>query len=272
MKAAYAANDRTRGEGGRNLLEAARRRRSPATSPQSVAFFCRPTGAPGLRDEDTPLWTDAPGMIGEAAQVVERDGDGGARRRRRRAALRLLRRAGHVVRRATARSGALVRKRRYPLVGEGAGVHSFIHVDDAAAATVAALGRAVRHLQRRRRPPGADARVAPRRSPPRSAPRRRGTSPPAPLKLLGGQPLVTWQDGLEGQSNARAKSDLDWTPVHGDLADRVPRPVRFLHGARRATEAGQRMPAVLDVLRPRDQARRPASPPTAPRSTTTTTR
>jgi hypothetical protein len=31
-----------------------------------------------------------------------------------------------------------VKKRRYPIVGDGGGVYSFIHVDDAAAATVLA--------------------------------------------------------------------------------------------------------------------------------------
>src|SRR5215217_3171085 len=35
----------------------------------------------------------------------------------------------------------LIRKRRFPLVGDGAGVWSWIHIDDAAAATVAALER-----------------------------------------------------------------------------------------------------------------------------------
>jgi 2-alkyl-3-oxoalkanoate reductase len=32
-----------------------------------------------------------------------------------------------------------VRKRRFPIVGDGGGVSSFIHLDDAAAATVLAL-------------------------------------------------------------------------------------------------------------------------------------
>jgi hypothetical protein len=38
--------------------------------------------------------------------------------------------------------------------------------------------------------------------------------PALPVKLLGGRPLVDWQESLEGASNARAKSALDWTPVH----------------------------------------------------------
>ena len=62
----------------------------------------------------------------------------------------------------------LVRKRRFPIVGNGAGVWSFIHVDDAAAATLAALERGA---------PGAIYNVvddAPRRSPSgcRRSPRR----------------------------------------------------------------------------------------------------
>src|SRR5262249_10844802 len=36
---------------------------------------------------------------------------------------------------------ATVRKRGFPIVGDGAGVWSFIHVDDAAAATIAAIQR-----------------------------------------------------------------------------------------------------------------------------------
>jgi len=40
-----------------------------------------------------------------------------------------------------ARHVELVRRRRFPVVGAGAGVWSFVHVEDAAAATVLALGR-----------------------------------------------------------------------------------------------------------------------------------
>ena len=213
MKAAYEANDRIRGEGGRNLLEAAQAAKVPRYLTASVAFFGRPTGAPGLRDEDTPLWTDAPGLIGESAQVAER------------AETEALQAGGVVLRYGFfggpgtwydehGAVGALVRKRRYPLLGEGAGVHSFIHVDDAAAATVAAL-----HA-----PSGiynvVDDHPAPTREWLPGFAAALGAPPPrhmpaGPVKLLGGRPLVTWQEGMEGQSNARAKQTLDWTPVHG---------------------------------------------------------
>jgi nucleoside-diphosphate-sugar epimerase len=38
--------------------------------------------------------------------------------------------------------GRQVRKRRYPVIGHGEGTYSFIHIDDAASATVTALERA----------------------------------------------------------------------------------------------------------------------------------
>src|SRR5215217_3218887 len=40
----------------------------------------------------------------------------------------------------------LIRKRRFPIIGDGAGVWSWIHLDDAAAATVAALERGNRGI------------------------------------------------------------------------------------------------------------------------------
>ena len=108
---------------------------------------------------------------------------------------------------------ALVRKRRYPIVGEGAGVHSFVHVDDAAAATVAALARALRDLQRRRRPPRAHLDVAARLR--LRAGRQAAAPDPAPvLTLAGAGALAEWQESLEGADNARAKAVFDWTPVH----------------------------------------------------------
>ncbi len=56
----------------------------------------------------------------------------------------------------------LVRRRKFPLVGDGGGVWSFVHVADAADATVAAIdARQPRRLQRGRRRSGASRRVAP---------------------------------------------------------------------------------------------------------------
>ena len=235
MKAAYAANDRARGEGGRNLLAATRAAGVERYVAQSVAFFGRPTGEPGLRDEDTPLWTDAPGMIGQAAQVVEQT---------ERDALA----AGGVVLRYGFFSGpgtwyahdsavaALVRKRRYPIVGEGAGVHSFVHVDDAAAATVAALRRALRDLQRRRRPSRPHLDVAARLR--LGAGRQAAAPDPAPGPHARGRRRARRVAGIPGRRGQRPGEGgprLDTRPL--DVADRVPRPVRFRHGAHGAEDA-----------------------------------
>ena len=210
MKAAYQANNRIRAEGGANLLEAARAASVGRYVAQSVAFWCRPAGTPGLRDEDTPLWTDAPGMIGEGARVVaglERD---------------TLAAGGTVLRYGFCGGpgtwyspdgaiGKLVRRRLYPLIGDGAGVHSFIHVDDAATATVAALEA----------PSGiynvVDDHPAPTREWLPAFAHALGAPPPrripaAPVKLLA-KPLAVWQEGMEGQSNVRAKDVFSWTPV-----------------------------------------------------------
>ena len=71
-----------------------------------------------------------------------------------------------------------VRKRQFPIVGDGGGVSSFIHLDDAAAATVLALEHgASRHLQHRRRRARPGARVAAGARRACSAPSRPATSP-----------------------------------------------------------------------------------------------
>ena len=68
-----------------------------------------------------------------------------------------------------------VGKRQFPLIGDGGGIMSFIHLDDAAAATVLALDAdGPAHLQRHRRRARPDARLAAR---PRRRPRREAALP-----------------------------------------------------------------------------------------------
>ena len=213
MKAAYAANNRARGEGGRNLLAPPARRAPSATSTQSVAFFCRPTGQPGLRDEDTPLWTDAAGIFGEAVRVVEQ-------------AEREALAAGGVVLRygffagpgtwydAEGAVGELVRKRRYPVDRRGRRRLLLRPRRRRRGGDRRGPRRALGRLQRRRRPPRARPRTwLPGFAAALGAPAPRRV-PALPVKLLGGRPLVDWQESLEGASNARARS-LGWAPRHG---------------------------------------------------------
>jgi nucleoside-diphosphate-sugar epimerase len=105
-----------------------------------------------------------------------------------------------------------VRKRRFPIVGDGAGVWSFIHVEDAASATVAALtsgAPGVYHVVDDEPAPVAEwlpflARAigAP---PPRHVPVWLG-------RLLAGEVVVSLMTRTRGSSNARAKAELHWRP------------------------------------------------------------
>ena len=114
-----------------------------------------------------------------------------------------------------ASDGALyqqVAARRFPVIGGGRGTTSYVHIADAAAATVAARGaRRARDLQRRRRRAGAAARVAARA---RRGDRRQEAVPAAGLdraaarRALRGRRATT----LRGASNAKAKRELGWTP------------------------------------------------------------
>jgi 2-alkyl-3-oxoalkanoate reductase len=104
-----------------------------------------------------------------------------------------------------------VRKRRFPIVGDGGGVSSFIHLDDAAAATVLALEHespAIYNVVddepatvREWLPVLAEALGA-------KAPRH---VPPWMARLIGGEALVMIQTEARGASNAKAKRELGWT-------------------------------------------------------------
>lgn len=107
----------------------------------------------------------------------------------------------------------LVRKRRMPVAGDGAGVWSFIHVDDAAAATVAALDhgrRGVYNIVDDEPAKVADwlpylAEVL-------------GAKPPMhipvwPARLAAGEVGVSVLTKIRGSSNAKAKAELGWTPA-----------------------------------------------------------
>jgi 2-alkyl-3-oxoalkanoate reductase len=109
---------------------------------------------------------------------------------------------------------APVRKRQFPIVGDGGGFWSFIHLDDAAAATVLALehdGPAVYNIVDDEPAPVRDwlpvlARVLGAK-PPRHVPRWLG-------RLFAGEAVVMMQTESRGASNAKAKRELGWTLRH----------------------------------------------------------
>jgi nucleoside-diphosphate-sugar epimerase len=103
-----------------------------------------------------------------------------------------------------------VRKRQFPIVGDGGGVSSFIHLDDAAAATVLALehdGADIYNIVddepapvREWLPVLADVLGA---KPPRHFPRWLA-------RLVAGEAVVMMGTESRGASNAKAKRELGW--------------------------------------------------------------
>jgi nucleoside-diphosphate-sugar epimerase len=106
----------------------------------------------------------------------------------------------------------MILKRRFPVVGDGRGIWSLIHIADAAAATVAAVERGQRGIYHvvddEPTPvaeflPGVAAAVGAK--PPRRVPRWVG-------RLFAGEAAVVMMTELRGASNAKAKRELGWRP------------------------------------------------------------
>jgi nucleoside-diphosphate-sugar epimerase len=105
-----------------------------------------------------------------------------------------------------------VRKRQFPVIGDGAGISSFIYLDDAAAATVLALehdGAGIYNI--------VDDEPAPMREWLPALAQALGAKPPrrVPLWLAGlvaGKGAVMMAVGSRGASNAKAKRELGWAP------------------------------------------------------------
>jgi 2-alkyl-3-oxoalkanoate reductase len=211
----YTATNRVRTEGTRNLLSGARAAGAGRFVCQSIAFAYRNDGAP-VKTEDEPILEDAPGAFASGVRalremesaVLGAEGIDG-----------LVLRYGFFYGPGThyGIDGTIVadvRRRRMPIVGKGTGVFSFIHVDDAADATVAAVERGA---------PGiynvTDDEPAPMREwLPVLAEAARAKRPlrvPAWLaKLVAGREAGDFALELRGASNEKAKRELGWQPAH----------------------------------------------------------
>jgi nucleoside-diphosphate-sugar epimerase len=189
---------------------------------QSVCFMLRPEGG-WVKDETAPLWTDVPGGLRDAvdalrvmeATTLGTDGLEG-----------VVLRYGYFYGPGTSYApggyfAEQVRRRRFPVVGEGSGRFSFIHVEDAAAATVLALDRGapgVYHVT--------DDEPAPAREWVPALARAMGAKPPrrVPLWLarLAAGPVAAGMLSLRGASNAKARRELGFAPAYPTYREGFP--------------------------------------------------
>jgi len=209
----YGPTNRARAGGGHNLLEAAKTAGARRFVTQSVAFIYAPEGDP-VKDETAPIWSNAPepfrgGALATAEherEVLDAGGIDGA-----------VLRYGFFYGPGTyyARDGGTARRvksRRFPIVGRGDAVFSFIHVEDAAAATVVACERGS---------PGiyniVDDEPAPLREwlpfYAEALGAKRPLRVPTFLARIFGGPFATaMATELRGASNAKARRELGWQP------------------------------------------------------------
>jgi nucleoside-diphosphate-sugar epimerase len=205
------ATERLRDEGTRHLVDAAVAAGARRVLGESIAFMYAPVG-PMIATEESPLMSSvggpADGMLSATISlertVLGTDGIEGV----------VLRYGalygpgtyygpgGDITRR--------VRARQWPIVGDGGGLTSFVHVDDAASATVAALSAGAAGVYN-----VVDDAPAPTREwlpefasvvgakPPRTV--------PAWLVRLVAGPAAAAIASQRGASNAKAKADLGWT-------------------------------------------------------------
>ena len=202
----FAQTNRLRTEGTDNLLAAAREtgvRRFVAQSFASYGRYAREGGP--VKSEDDPLdITPVPAMretMAAAGHLDEAVTDAG----------------GIALRYGTFYGDlddvlvAAVRAQKFPVVGDGAGVWSFIHLDDAATATMLALehdGPAVYNIVDDEPSPTGEwlpelARIV-GAEPPQRIPRQVAQG-------FAGEAAVMMGTEARGASNAKAKRELGWT-------------------------------------------------------------
>lgn len=210
LRASTASTDRLRREGTRNLLAAARAAGVRRVIAESIAFLYEPDGE-RIKDERAAPYLDAPRSIGAAvAAVVDLE-------RQVLAADGMVLRFGCLYGPGTwfARDGSIARAvghRCCPIVGRGTAVLSFVHVDDAAAAALAALERGSSGVYN-----VVDDEPAPMRDwlPAYAASlgaRRPLRVPAALVRLIAGRSAATMATRMPGADNAKAKRELGWSP------------------------------------------------------------
>jgi nucleoside-diphosphate-sugar epimerase len=212
-KQMYAPTNRVRREGTRNLIAAAQVAGARRIVCESIAFAYAPGERPEVKEEDAPLALEAPLPFGDSVRAIDE---------MERAVLGAEGLEGLVLRYGWfygpgtyfADDGSLardVRRRRLPVIGKGIGLYSFVHVDDAANATVAAVERGA---------PGVynvvDDEPAPQREWVSVYAEAIGAKKPLRVPVwvarLAMGKIATMADVQAGASNAKAKRELGWEP------------------------------------------------------------
>jgi len=209
----FAVNDQLRVQGTRNLVAAARAAGTARVVAQSIAFAYQPGPAGTIHGEQDPLTSNPPASFRRSAEAVSslessvRGADGVVLR------YGYFYGPGSAVERAGS-VGRDVQRRRLPIVGRGTGVWSFVHVDDAARAAVAALAA---------RPgtifnvvdddPAPVAEWLPAFARAIGAPRPLRV-PAALARLVAGSYGVATMTVAQGASNALARRELGWQPAY----------------------------------------------------------
>jgi nucleoside-diphosphate-sugar epimerase len=211
MTAEFALTNRLRTEGTQNLLDAACAVGVRRIVSQGLAYAYDP--GDGLADEDVPLMRRPPAQFASSVAALREletatTEAGGT-----------VLRMGHLYAPGTmfAADGSItadIRAGKLPLVGHGASVFSFVHVDDVATAVLAALGRDVPGVLNivdddpsavsEWLPIVADVLEAP---PPRRL-------PVFLARLAAGGWGATYLTALRGADNTRARTTLDWQPTY----------------------------------------------------------
>jgi nucleoside-diphosphate-sugar epimerase len=210
----FAVTNRLRTEGTKHLLAAARQAGVKKFVAQSYAGWPYARSGGPIKSENDPLDPTPPRGIEETHAAI-------------RQLERMVTDAGGVVLRyggfygpgsGLTRDGdqtRMVQARKFPLVGGGTGMWSFIHTDDAASATLAALERGR---------PGeiynvVDDEPAPVREWLPALADMIGAKPPRHVptwlaRRLAGPAAVMMMTDARGASNAKARAELDWVPSH----------------------------------------------------------
>ena len=208
-KGIYDANNRIRREGTRNLIEAARAAGAERVVAQSIAFIYAPTGG-WVKTEEDPV-ISMPGEFGSAVDATM------TLEQQVTAAGGLVLRYGFFYGPGTSyapdgHQASEVRRRRFPIIGDGSGTFSFVHVEDAASAAVAAAERGA---------PGiynvADDEPAKTSEWLPAYARALGAKPPRRVpawvaRLVAGKEVGAFATTMRGVSNEKAKRELGWQP------------------------------------------------------------